>query len=149
MGQPLAGGTRAHVQRLRSRVQQLGARRRGAMLHVAGDLVQSLGVALAGALIWWKQARALPGCAVRGHARFRGWGAERTGSACEEFRLQVMSGRDGAFHGLSRLPGALHVRCARAGLPSAVVAELRLSSAVARALPPTRASIMCCGLTVL
>lgn len=36
------------------------------MLHVAGDLVQSLGVALAGALIWWKQARALPGRAVRG-----------------------------------------------------------------------------------
>ena len=26
------------------------------MLHVAGDLVQSMGVALAGALIWWKQA---------------------------------------------------------------------------------------------
>jgi len=47
-------------------MQQLGARRRGAMLHVAGDLVQSLGVALAGALIWWKQARALPGRAVRG-----------------------------------------------------------------------------------
>ena len=30
---------------------------RGAIVHVIGDLVQSLGVALAGALIWWKQAR--------------------------------------------------------------------------------------------
>ncbi|KAK9804604.1 hypothetical protein WJX73_006657 [Symbiochloris irregularis] len=28
---------------------------RGAVLHVIGDLVQSIGVALAGALIWWKQ----------------------------------------------------------------------------------------------
>ncbi|CAL8470548.1 g10090 [Coccomyxa elongata] len=28
---------------------------RGAIVHVIGDLVQSLGVALAGALIWWKQ----------------------------------------------------------------------------------------------
>ena len=27
----------------------------GAVLHVIGDLVQSLGVAVAGALIWWKQ----------------------------------------------------------------------------------------------
>lgn len=32
---------------------------RGAIVHVIGDLVQSLGVALAGALIWWKQARTL------------------------------------------------------------------------------------------
>lgn len=28
---------------------------RGAVIHVLGDLVQSLGVAAAGALIWWKQ----------------------------------------------------------------------------------------------
>ena len=28
---------------------------RGAVLHVVGDIVQSLGVAVAGALIWWKQ----------------------------------------------------------------------------------------------
>lgn len=28
---------------------------RGAVLHVIGDLVQSIGVAMAGALIWWKQ----------------------------------------------------------------------------------------------
>ena len=28
---------------------------RGAVLHVIGDIVQSLGVAVAGALIWWKQ----------------------------------------------------------------------------------------------
>lgn len=27
----------------------------GAVLHVIGDLVQSVGVAVAGALIWWKQ----------------------------------------------------------------------------------------------
>ncbi len=31
----------------------------GAVLHVIGDLVQSIGVAVAGALIWWKQV--LPG----------------------------------------------------------------------------------------
>ena len=36
--------------------------RRGAMLHVIGDLVQSVGVAIAGALIWWKQV-----CAPLGH----------------------------------------------------------------------------------
>jgi hypothetical protein len=28
---------------------------RGAIVHVMGDLVQSIGVAIAGALIWWKQ----------------------------------------------------------------------------------------------
>jgi hypothetical protein len=28
---------------------------RGAIIHVLGDLIQSLGVAAAGALIWWKQ----------------------------------------------------------------------------------------------
>lgn len=28
---------------------------RSAVLHIIGDLVQSIGVALAGALIWWKQ----------------------------------------------------------------------------------------------
>lgn len=28
---------------------------RGAVLHIIGDLVQSIGVAAAGALIWWKQ----------------------------------------------------------------------------------------------
>ena len=28
---------------------------KGAIVHVLGDLVQSLGVAAAGALIWWKQ----------------------------------------------------------------------------------------------
>lgn len=28
---------------------------RGAVIHIIGDLVQSVGVALAGALIWWKQ----------------------------------------------------------------------------------------------
>ena len=31
----------------------------GAVLHVIGDLVQSLGVAVAGAVIWIKQARNL------------------------------------------------------------------------------------------
>ena len=41
--------------------------RRGAMLHVAGDLVQSMGVALAGALIWWKQA--CPAC-IRLHPAY-------------------------------------------------------------------------------
>ncbi|KAK9861403.1 hypothetical protein WJX84_006624 [Apatococcus fuscideae] len=30
---------------------------RGAVLHIIGDLVQSIGVAIAGALIWWKQVR--------------------------------------------------------------------------------------------
>jgi zinc transporter 2 len=30
---------------------------KGAVIHVLGDLIQSLGVAAAGALIWWKQAR--------------------------------------------------------------------------------------------
>ena len=30
---------------------------RGAVIHILGDLVQSVGVAFAGALIWWKQAR--------------------------------------------------------------------------------------------
>ena len=30
---------------------------RGAIIHVLGDFVQSIGVAIAGALIWWKQAR--------------------------------------------------------------------------------------------
>jgi len=29
---------------------------RGAVIHILGDLVQSVGVAFAGALIWWKQA---------------------------------------------------------------------------------------------
>ena len=29
---------------------------KGAVIHVLGDLIQSLGVAAAGALIWWKQA---------------------------------------------------------------------------------------------
>lgn len=28
---------------------------RSAILHVVGDLLQSIGVAIAGALIWWKQ----------------------------------------------------------------------------------------------
>lgn len=28
---------------------------RGAVIHVLGDFVQSIGVAVAGALIWWKQ----------------------------------------------------------------------------------------------
>lgn len=28
---------------------------RGAIIHVLGDLVQSIGVAVAGALIWWRQ----------------------------------------------------------------------------------------------
>ena len=28
---------------------------RGAVLHVIGDLVQSIGVAVAGVLIWWNQ----------------------------------------------------------------------------------------------
>lgn len=28
---------------------------RGAIIHVLGDFVQSIGVAIAGALIWWKQ----------------------------------------------------------------------------------------------
>lgn len=32
----------------------------GAVLHVIGDLVQSLGVAVAGAVIWIKQAITLP-----------------------------------------------------------------------------------------
>lgn len=36
---------------------------RGAALHIIGDLVQSVGVAAAGALIWWKQVRA-PGLLV-------------------------------------------------------------------------------------
>lgn len=31
---------------------------RGAVLHVIGDLVQSIGVAVAGVLIWWKQVQA-------------------------------------------------------------------------------------------
>ena len=30
---------------------------RGAIIHVLGDFVQSIGVAIAGALIWWKQVR--------------------------------------------------------------------------------------------
>ncbi len=30
---------------------------RGAVIHVLGDFVQSIGVAAAGALIWWKQVR--------------------------------------------------------------------------------------------
>ena len=30
---------------------------KGAVIHVLGDLIQSLGVAAAGALIWWKQVR--------------------------------------------------------------------------------------------
>ena len=34
---------------------------KGAVLHVIGDLVQSLGVAVAGALIWWNQVRS-PDC---------------------------------------------------------------------------------------
>ena len=32
---------------------------RGAILHIIGDLVQSIGVAAAGALIWWKQVNPL------------------------------------------------------------------------------------------
>lgn len=34
---------------------------KGAVIHVLGDLIQSLGVAAAGALIWWKQARRCSG----------------------------------------------------------------------------------------
>ena len=34
----------------------------GAVLHVIGDLVQSIGVAIAGALIWWKQVLPGPSC---------------------------------------------------------------------------------------
>ena len=34
---------------------------RGAVLHVIGDLVQSIGVAFAGLLIWWNQVA--PACA--------------------------------------------------------------------------------------
>ena len=30
---------------------------RGAIIHALGDFVQSIGVSIAGALIWWKQAR--------------------------------------------------------------------------------------------
>ena len=33
---------------------------RGAVIHVLGDFVQSIGVAAAGALIWWKQVPPLP-----------------------------------------------------------------------------------------
>ena len=33
---------------------------RGAIIHVLGDFVQSIGVAIAGALIWWKQVGSLP-----------------------------------------------------------------------------------------
>ena len=33
---------------------------RGAIIHVLGDFVQSIGVAIAGALIWWKQVSGLP-----------------------------------------------------------------------------------------
>ena len=32
---------------------------RGAVIHVLGDFVQSIGVAAAGALIWWKQVRGI------------------------------------------------------------------------------------------
>ena len=32
---------------------------RGAVIHVLGDFVQSIGVAVAGALIWWKQVQLL------------------------------------------------------------------------------------------
>ena len=53
-------GWDARVNDFTAELRQGVRARRGALLHVAGDLVQSLGVALAGALIWWKQARALP-----------------------------------------------------------------------------------------
>ena len=33
---------------------------RGAVIHVLGDFVQSIGVAVAGALIWWKQVQLRP-----------------------------------------------------------------------------------------
>lgn len=33
---------------------------RGAIIHVLGDFVQSIGVAIAGALIWWKQVGFIP-----------------------------------------------------------------------------------------
>ena len=33
---------------------------RGAIIHVLGDFVQSIGVAIAGALIWWKQVASQP-----------------------------------------------------------------------------------------
>ena len=33
---------------------------RGAVIHVLGDFVQSIGVAIAGALIWWNQAGPVP-----------------------------------------------------------------------------------------
>ena len=38
---------------------------RGAIIHTLGDLSQSIGLAIAGALIWWKQVRS--SCASTGH----------------------------------------------------------------------------------
>ncbi|KAK9904349.1 hypothetical protein WJX75_010009 [Coccomyxa subellipsoidea] len=45
----------AHGDGLEERSEETNINLRGAIVHVIGDLVQSLGVALAGALIWWKQ----------------------------------------------------------------------------------------------
>ncbi len=48
----------AHAHGVEEEAGETNINLRGAIVHVIGDLVQSLGVALAGALIWWKQVRA-------------------------------------------------------------------------------------------